>query len=192
MPSRRTSTPTCVARAGWRMTRAPASSASPPPTRSTCPGWRASSARLIHSVGRRGGRRRRCASSSSTDAAAPTPPTPRAPRQRPAPLLAPLELEPTRSPSSRPEPHDRYRAAPGRRCNARYTFDSFVVGQSNRLAHAASLAVVDHPGQRLQPAVPVRRRRPGQDAPAARHRPRRRRQRASTSSTSRPRRSPTS
>jgi chromosomal replication initiator protein len=35
--------------------------------------------------------------------------------------------------------------------NARYTFDSFVVGQSNRLAHAASLAVVDHPGAAYNP-----------------------------------------
>ena len=35
--------------------------------------------------------------------------------------------------------------------NARYTFDSFVVGQSNRLAHAASLAVVDHPGNAYNP-----------------------------------------
>ena len=35
--------------------------------------------------------------------------------------------------------------------NGRYTFDSFVVGSSNRLAHAASLAVVDHPGAAYNP-----------------------------------------
>src|SRR5216683_2684198 len=35
--------------------------------------------------------------------------------------------------------------------NARYTFGSFVVGHSNRLAHAASLAIVDHPGTAYNP-----------------------------------------
>ena len=50
------------------------------------------------------------------------------------------------------------------------------------------------PGPRLQPAVPVRRRRPGQDPPDARHRQRGRRRssRASASRTPRPRSSPTS
>ena len=43
------------------------------------------------------------------------------------------------------------RAAAGTRLNTRYTFDTFVVGQSNRLAHAASLAVVDHPGNAYNP-----------------------------------------
>jgi chromosomal replication initiator protein len=35
--------------------------------------------------------------------------------------------------------------------NVRYTFDSFIVGQSNQLAHAASLAVVDDPGHAYNP-----------------------------------------
>jgi len=35
--------------------------------------------------------------------------------------------------------------------NPRYAFESFVVGQSNRLAHAASLAVVDLPGTAYNP-----------------------------------------
>ncbi len=35
--------------------------------------------------------------------------------------------------------------------NPRYTFDMFVVGKSNQLAHAASLAVVDEPGRAYNP-----------------------------------------
>jgi len=35
--------------------------------------------------------------------------------------------------------------------NPRYTFDSFIVGSSNRLAHAACLAVAEHPAQAYNP-----------------------------------------
>ena len=35
--------------------------------------------------------------------------------------------------------------------NRRYTFDSFVVGASNRLAHAASMAVAENPAQAYNP-----------------------------------------
>ena len=85
-------------------------------------------------------------------------------RHRPAPLLAQLdELAPVR-PSmdearSRPDrlgigpPRPGGMAQPpaGSPLNVRYTFDTFVVGQSNRLAHAASLAVVDRPGYAYNP-----------------------------------------
>jgi chromosomal replication initiator protein len=74
-------------------------------------------------------------------------------RQRPAPLLAPLEAPPTPAESQAPAPRPRgsTQASPASSFNSRYTFANFVVGQSNRLAHAASLAIVDHPGTAYNP-----------------------------------------
>ncbi len=37
------------------------------------------------------------------------------------------------------------------RINARYSFDNFIVGQSNRLAHAGCLAVAENPGMAYNP-----------------------------------------
>jgi chromosomal replication initiator protein len=99
----------------------------------------------------------------ATDAAAPAGAQQR--RQRPAPLLAPLELVPAPTADSVDNHHPRHESvngfaqrlrgaiqtSGGSPLNSRYTFDSFVVGQSNRLAHAASLAVVDHPGSAYNP-----------------------------------------
>ena len=55
----------------------------------------------------------------------------------------------------------------GSRLNPDFTFDNFVEGKSNQLARAAAVQVAENPGQRLQPAVHLRRRGPGQDAPDA-------------------------
>ena len=86
-----------------------------------------------------------------------------APRSvKPAPLLEHLAAAPPRlvappqSPVDTAVESDRgagpvQRTGGGSRLNLRYTFDSFVVGQSNRLAHAASLAVVDHVGSAYNP-----------------------------------------
>ncbi len=39
--------------------------------------------------------------------------------------------------------------------NPRYTFDTFVVGTSNRLAHAACMAVAENPARGLQSSFPL-------------------------------------
>ena len=75
---------------------------------------------------------------------------PAKPRAREARAAAPTQAEPLRS---------------------KYTFGSFVIGSSNRFAHAAALAVAEAPGPGLQPARHLRRHRPRQDAPAAGDRP---------------------
>ncbi len=97
-----------------------------------------------------------------TDAAAPPDGHPQR-RQRPAPLLAALDMPAPAVDDSATRPRQEFPTPVGTRprganasgsgspLNSRYTFDSFVVGQSNRLAHAASLAIVDHPGSAYNP-----------------------------------------
>ena len=54
----------------------------------------------------------------------------------------------------RPEPNPprpRRRAARRRRLNPKYSFDQFVIGEGNRFAHAASLAVAELPAQAYNP-----------------------------------------
>lgn len=43
------------------------------------------------------------------------------------------------------------RTEAGRRLQAKYTFENFVVGQSNRFAHAAAMAVAEQPGGHYNP-----------------------------------------
>ncbi len=56
------------------------------------------------------------------------------------------------------------------RLNPALTFDTFVTGKANQLARAAAHAGGREPRRLVQPAVPVRRRGPGQDPPDPRHR----------------------
>src|SRR5207248_5296900 len=84
-------------------------------------------------------------------------------RPHPAPLLAQLEIATQRADAAELRPRQEVfstttprlrgglQPAAGSPLNVRYTFQTFVVGQSNRLAHAASLAVVDHPGNAYNP-----------------------------------------
>ncbi|TMM12769.1 MAG: chromosomal replication initiator protein DnaA [Actinobacteria bacterium] len=73
-----------------------------------------------------------------------------------------IELQVSDSATTQPEPsHAAPRVAPVERLvphrpesggfNAKYTFDSFVIGSSNRFAHAAALAVAEAPAQAYNP-----------------------------------------
>ena len=57
------------------------------------------------------------------------------------------------------------------RLNAKYTFDTFVIGASNRFAARGGGRGGGGAGEGVQPAVHLRRLGPGEDAPAARDRP---------------------
>lgn len=63
----------------------------------------------------------------------------------PAPLLDVFNTEP------RPATRANDPAEQGLPLVAGYTFDTFIVGSNNRLAHAASVAVGDRPGSRYNP-----------------------------------------
>jgi chromosomal replication initiator protein len=65
----------------------------------------------------------------------------------PEKTLPPLSLEAPTAQSTRPGGRRAPASEPPVAISSRYTFDTFIVGHNNRLAHAASLAVAEHPGQ---------------------------------------------
>ncbi len=54
-------------------------------------------------------------------------------------------------PTQKQKPKDDPNEAPKSMLNAKYTFDTFVIGAGNRFAHAASLAVAEAPAQAYNP-----------------------------------------
>ncbi len=72
------------------------------------------------------------------------PPAPR-PRTMPPPAAQPASVGPAPQPIGAPS------APPGSGLNPRYTFDNFVVGPSNQLAHAAAVAAASSRQKRYNP-----------------------------------------
>jgi len=68
-------------------------------------------------------------------------------------LLTVTEPRPEAKPSVAPPPRRAAGDGPaaGAAMNPKYTFDSFVIGSSNRFAHAAALAVAEAPAQAYNP-----------------------------------------
>jgi chromosomal replication initiator protein len=64
----------------------------------------------------------------------------------PPPASTPAPQEPSRS-----GPDLRYRDSNELELNPKYTFDLFIIGSSNRFAHAAALAVAEAPAQAYNP-----------------------------------------
>jgi len=66
--------------------------------------------------------------------------------------LTVADSQPELQPSVEPPPRRAAGAGPpGSGMNPKYTFDSFVIGSSNRFAHAAALAVAEAPAQAYNP-----------------------------------------
>ena len=92
--------------------------------------------------------------------------TSRARRHRPRPARRPGSRA-----LARPRAPPRRRGKSRRRLNPKYTFETFVIGSSNRFRARRGGRGRRGAGQGLQPAVRLRRVRSGQDPPAPRDRP---------------------
>jgi len=79
-------------------------------------------------------------------------------QEQPAPVVTPLPTPPSMAATQNPLDSPRPGAgAPGTRTeeasrlNPKYTFDTFVIGSSNRFAHAAAVAVAEQPARAYNP-----------------------------------------
>jgi chromosomal replication initiator protein len=104
-------------------------------------------------------------SAPQPEAPAPQPLSPLAPHPHPAPPMAPQPIpqEPvfpvgTNQPADTPRPQSDQisptsRLTPARmnQLNQKYTFETFVIGSSNRFAHAAAVAVAEAPAKAYNP-----------------------------------------
>ncbi len=72
--------------------------------------------------------------------------------RRPHAPTVPTMVEPVDEPTNLPEPSSTDRGEDGR-LNPKYTFDNFVIGGSNRFAHAAAAAVAENPGKAYNPLM---------------------------------------
>ncbi|MCX7839168.1 MAG: chromosomal replication initiator protein DnaA [Anaerolineae bacterium] len=70
--------------------------------------------------------------------------------EKPSASAPTLLAEPFASTKPHSLREEEYRARPTP-LNPKYTFETFIVGNSNRLAHAAMLAVAEHPGESYNP-----------------------------------------
>lgn len=81
------------------------------------------------------------------------------PEQKNIPFSSPDQIAPSsfhQDPASSnetiaPSPKHEFSHAPESHLNPKYTFDTFVIGSSNRFAHAASLAVAESPAKSYNP-----------------------------------------
>lgn len=69
-----------------------------------------------------------------------------------APVMRPVELPPVAEPQRRPRDEvPSITDESATRLNPKYTFDTFVIGASNRFAHAAAVAVAEAPAKAYNP-----------------------------------------
>ena len=59
--------------------------------------------------------------------------------------------------SNNSDPQDTEIETSNRTLNPKYTFETFVVGNNNRFAHAAAIAVADKPGESYNPICNLRK-----------------------------------
>ena len=78
-------------------------------------------------------------------------PAPVVPVEPPAPVSPPVPHRPTGGGTGRDDRRTPPSPGDGNRLNPKYMFETFVIGSSNRFAHAASVAVAESPAKAYNP-----------------------------------------